>query len=365
MKKIAYIMAHDITCNDGVVKKIDTQINEWRKLGKIVKVFCVLPKFGSSDLEAEQYVNPGLIKQRFVIMSPLYEDVLEFQPDLVYYRYDLWNRTVAELASNLRMVCEINTNDIAENWLMLKERKTAKLFFRMLTVLLLRGKFLRKASGVVTVTRELSRMKIFTRYCTNIGIFANSIDLERYPRIKTEGCKSGRLAFFFMGTAGQQWHGVDIIESIALRLPNCDFHIVGINGESKDNIHYHGYLARDKYTEILKKCHICIGTLALHRKGLSEASPLKVREYLAYGFPVLLGYDDTSFLAERDIPWLYKVDGEPSIDDIYRFATENRGTVVSHTVLGCISSSAVEAGRIAFMEECARAGKQRRLTTCL
>lgn len=39
--------------------------------------------------------------------------------------------------------------------------------------------------------------------------------------------------------------------------------------------------------------NIGIGTLALHRKGMKEASPLKVREYLAYGLPVILGYKDT------------------------------------------------------------------------
>ncbi|WP_198264123.1 hypothetical protein [sulfur-oxidizing endosymbiont of Gigantopelta aegis] len=39
--------------------------------------------------------------------------------------------------------------------------------------------------------------------------------------------------------------------------------------------------------------NIAIGTLSLHKKNMKEASALKVREYVAYGLPVILGYIDS------------------------------------------------------------------------
>src|SRR5207249_11205578 len=38
-----------------------------------------------------------------------------------------------------------------------------------------------------------------------------------------------------------------------------------------------------------------LGSLALHRNGMNEASPLKVGTYLACGLPVIIGYRDTRF----------------------------------------------------------------------
>jgi hypothetical protein len=38
-----------------------------------------------------------------------------------------------------------------------------------------------------------------------------------------------------------------------------------------------------------------LGTLSAHVKELEEASPLKIREYLAYGLPVVTGVRDTDF----------------------------------------------------------------------
>lgn len=51
----------------------------------------------------------------------------------------------------------------------------------------------------------------------------------------------------------------------------------------------------------MRNCQVCIGTLALHRKNMTEASPLKTREYLAHGFPVIIGYKDTAFYNQNQI----------------------------------------------------------------
>ncbi len=56
---------------------------------------------------------------------------------------------------------------------------------------------------------------------------------------------------------------------------------------------FHGFLDRAGVMDVLMKTDVACGSLALHRNNMQEASPLKVREALAYGIPVLLGYKDT------------------------------------------------------------------------
>jgi hypothetical protein len=58
---------------------------------------------------------------------------------------------------------------------------------------------------------------------------------------------------------------------------------------------FHGLLEAADYSRHLARANIGVGSLALHRKRLNEASPLKVREYLATGLPVINGYTDTDY----------------------------------------------------------------------
>lgn len=55
---------------------------------------------------------------------------------------------------------------------------------------------------------------------------------------------------------------------------------------------------------------MAVSSLALHRDGLNEASPLKTREYLVAGVPVLTAYRDTDFL--RGAPFLLQL---PNVED--------------------------------------------------
>jgi hypothetical protein len=41
-----------------------------------------------------------------------------------------------------------------------------------------------------------------------------------------------------------------------------------------------------------ERVHLGVGTLALHRKNLTEAASLKVRDYAARGLPFMLAYHD-------------------------------------------------------------------------
>ena len=139
-------------------------------------------------------------------------------------------------------------------------------------------------------------------------------------------------------------------------LPDYDFHIVGTKGLNKKNLFYYGYLSRSDYLNILEKIDICIGTLALHERGLSEASPLKeVREYIAMGFPILINYKEDNNILDKD--WCYvlnikSVDAlENKLDEIKSFFNKYKNYTLTSEDINIVSSSKIEHDRLMVMFE--------------
>ncbi|EIJ2704988.1 hypothetical protein LIR74_005010, partial [Escherichia coli] len=288
--KIAYLIRHDITRNDGVTKKILGQIDHWKNLGHEVQVYAYLPRIGDSILPAKQYVMGGVIKSRIFLDKKLLMDIDSFCPNMIYFRYDTWSRSLSKLLTSYPSIVELNTLDLSEFFELIKLEKNIKSILRYCAYRMLRSLVLRKVVGIVSVTNEINRDKSNAQYNKPSIAIPNGIDLSTYNSIKQNARDNSRIGLFFIGTPGQPWHGVDYIEQLASKMKALDFHIVGIDGINHENVYYHGYLDADKYKKILKKCDICIGSLGLHRINMKEACPLKVREYLAYGYPIILGY---------------------------------------------------------------------------
>lgn len=89
---------------------------------------------------------------------------------------------------------------------------------------------------------------------------------------------------------------------------------------------------------------------------MAEACPLKVRRYLAYGLPVILGYRDTD-LDALDKWWLLRLPNTESnvvtsLPEIGAFVESVRGRRVPRDeVEPLISAGAKEAARLAFFGE--------------
>lgn len=349
--KIAYIISHDITKNDGVTKKIDGQIKEWKKLGHNVRVFCFLKKIGNSilnDVVQFEYCNAMLY--RLKLHKEFLSELYIFNPDLIYFRYDTWNRTLNKIFKKYKVVTEINTYDLAEFKLLWVQQKTLKALFRYLAYKYLRKIVLSKVTGIITVTKELADHPDIKCFNKPTVFVPNGINLDEYPTIKSPNT-SNRIGLFFIGTPNQPWHGVDIIVKLSKLLPEYDFHIVGIEGENTYNLFWHGYLQKKDYLEILKKCHICIGTLAIYRNDMEEACPLKVREYLAYGYPVIIGYKDTAFLDKQLPLWIKVIDPRNiDIEEVKDFIEKNKDYIIlKKEISSLISVSILEKNRLNFL----------------
>lgn len=355
MKKIAYVSSHPLDSETGVAKKIQDQIIQWKKFGYEVMVFSFSEKIAVPRHEERSivhYRSESVFRKRCAVAPLLTKDLENFCPDIVYYRHDLFSANYKYIAEKYPTVVEVQTDELSETFSLARQHCSVKYYLAYLISLCTRDMVFKKSRGIVAVTNELSCSRRFTKYGKPIVAIPNGILLTDHRSIKKGS--EGRIQLFFMGSAGYSWHGTDFIEKLARFLPDLDFHIVGLEGSGQANVFYHGYMKAAQYHEIMQKCHVCIGTLALFRKKMKEASPLKVREYLAKGFPVILGYEDTSFMdGNRD--FLLHVDFvRESVatiaQKIHEFCKQNKTRIVSHAEICQIDSELLESRRIAFLK---------------
>ncbi|MDO4729276.1 MAG: glycosyltransferase [Bacteroidota bacterium] len=286
---ICYLVDYDLNSNSGVVQKILQQSSFWSKSGYdfylvSTKTLAIYDKNKDEIFKIKPFdINFGrlstalrVLYNSFFLIKLL--DYIKF--DILYMRYMLYTPWLASILKKYTVVMEINSDDILEY----KLHSKITYAYNMLT----RNFILKKVDGFVTVSREL-KIK-FDCFKKPIEVIANGVDVSRYKVLLN---KNEKPILVFIGTPDQAWHGLDKIITIAENLKNCKFYIIGIDGKNTSNIKYFGYLNSEESTKIIQQCDIGIGTLSLYKKGLNEASPLKTRQYLACGLPVIYAYVDT------------------------------------------------------------------------
>ncbi|WP_297890103.1 hypothetical protein [Sulfurihydrogenibium sp.] len=360
--KIVYFTIENFSKKTGITKKILSQVEIWRKLG--MDVYLLAFSKGKASIKDEKFFNiveENSVKLIFSLNINVVTLVNKINPNIIYFRYDAmpFSKTAFYLVNNYPTVVEVQTNDIDEFFLSwIKQNPNLKNIIKYILFRKNRDKFLSQTKALVTVTKELSELEIYKKFRKPMICIPNGIILDNYKILKNPNFYNDKIRFFFIGFGNVPWHGVDLIENIAKRMPEYEFHIVGLQKTSKlNNVIYYGFLDFSEYKKILEKCHICIGSLALHRNNMKEASPLKVREYLALGFPIIIGYTDTAF--QNNLPdYVLQVDltkeiiTDEIIDKIKNFALKNKNRVVLHEeVKNFIDMEVLEEERIRFFKK--------------
>lgn len=340
----------------GVFKKVVTQIRVWRSQGVSVSLHLIsrrsLLDVWQRHLE-EIHITSHLYNiynpiTRFMAWREAVEAVTAQRPDIVYHRYDLYMPGLKGLSRSLPLILEINTDDFTEYCLTQGLRCWYNRFTRAL--------LLREAAGLVFVTHELAGLPHFARYRKPFSVVANGIALDDYRPLPPPRNEEPRLVF--LGTDGQPWHGVDKVIRMAQHFPRWHFDIVGIRPERlrevPPNVSIHGPLDRQAYEPLLAQADVAIGTLALHRKRMNEGCPLKVREYLAYGLPVIIGYRDTDF--PQGAPFILELTNtednvESSVTAIENFLSKWKGQRVPRSAISHIDVQVKESQRLAFFRD--------------
>ena len=296
--RIASVAYWDAFATDGVTRKLLGQVAAWRGLGADVRLFRLSTNKQAGDTEGlEGDVRTFTsVFGRVAATRALCSAVRRFAPDIVYLRYDLFVPPIPLLLRGLPLAVELNTLDRAE----FRGRALRARAYNRVN----RDVVLGAASGIVGVTHEIIADALRGRSGTPAAVVPNGIDPAGIPILPAPRNPGPRLCF--LGSPGMRWHGIDKIVTLARLRPQWQFDVIGIGGaelgpQPPANVTAHGYLGRTEYTDILASADAAIGTLALHRKGMSEACPLKIPEYLLAGIPTMIGYRDTNFLDED--PW--------------------------------------------------------------
>ncbi|WP_338449634.1 hypothetical protein R4Z09_26240 [Niallia oryzisoli] len=344
--RIAYVVAESLEKEHGVSKKIYNQIKFWISEGHQVRLFyfsnkSLNPLFTKLDYQIVRYQN----RVDFVLNLKYFSVIQEWSPEIIYFRRYLYSRTFSKMLKVFPGIIEINTDDIEETKL------TFPLVIRMFHKFT-RELLFKKATGFVCVTHELR--KKWMQYSSNVITISNGINGSYIGKQVTRQSNK-RFQVLFLGSPNQSWHGLDKIKFLAENLPDIDFHIIGTQElkNSPVNLKQYGYLNEVEYLGILNQCDVSIGTLALHRKKMMEACPLKTREYLKYGLPTIVGYQDSDFL-NKNTEFLMHLPNEENnvknnIKEIKEFIESSRNTIIKENDVRHIFNEYKEKERLEFM----------------
>jgi len=290
--KIVYLINEDLHSNSGVIQKIKQQSMQWTKEGHILyfvsyKTMSIYDaKYNIIHKEKNLNIKLGKIGTFIKLLSNAYRLKNLFKNidfDIIYTRHPRYMPFFNRVLQENTVIMEINSDDLSEYKLRSKFRYIYQLFTRELV--------LKHMDAFVSISRELEAK--FEKYNKPIVTIANGINVSHYQVTLKHNSKP---VVVFIGSPNQAWHGVDKIITMSKYFKDYLFYMIGTDGDDTDNLKYFGYLSNEEATKIINKSNIGIGTLSLYKNNMNEASPLKTRQYLACGLPLIYAYDDTDII---------------------------------------------------------------------
>ncbi len=323
----------------GVEKKLISQFKALKSLGGIqTELLLLMNSKPDDELQSELDLigakalwpeNTGLsrLEKREMKFCMLIDQLKQFDPldSVLYIRYPISDPFFLRFLRSL------------EDWTIItehqdKERYSASLFsspIRYLSEIVYGKRVRRNVNAFVGVTQEILdyERELSKRNGQREGfVNGNGIDVESVP-VRLAPTVVEKKEFLFVGSAYRP-HALDrIIVGLSkytrqLRRKNVELHVVGESEYIKhykilvakrglqDAVLFYGKKSGKDLDCFFDKAHIAIGSLGIHRKGLSETSELKAREYCARGIPFICSVPDADFPA--DFPYVLRV---PSNDD--------------------------------------------------
>jgi len=358
--KIAYLgQMADVSRETSIAKKIRAQCLFWQEAGHSVRYFALTPTLtvwpGFAPVTAD-LLAPGNPLARLLSTPVLCRRIRAWQPDVIYFRYAHHSPGLPALFQAIPTIAEINSDDTTEYALTLSPAK--QLYHRFT-----RTRLLRAVSGFVPVTHELAQR--FAPFGHPVCTIANAGDLASFCLLPAPD-PAANLRLVFMGSPGTPWHGLDRLSELARLAPELRFDIIGCtvgdwcaemktrDSSPPPNLLFHGHLSRTQYEPMLRQATAALGTFGLYRKGMDEACPLKVREYLACGLPVIGAYRDTDIPDGAD--YFLRLPNAatplaPLAEKITAFLNRWTGQRVPRSAIAHLDLRAKEPVRLAFMKQ--------------
>lgn len=360
--KILYFTDVNVDRISGVLNKINSQIEYWvQHHCEVCFISLENYKSGEKILLTESVKDVRIFKSpylnrflgegakygflnKIVNTIRLRNEIKKLKPDVIYIREMLPFPCMSMVfPKSIPVILESNT--------LLKEelklyKSAAKMIYKLFS-----KKLYRRCNAVVGVTNEIRDQ--FKEVIQKRITISNGIDLERFKHFVPKD--NGAIDIVFVGSPDQPWHGVDKYYKMAKELPEFNFHLIGPTIDNNlPNLFVHGYLDSKRLFEVYKIMNIAVGSLAIHRNNMKEACPLKVREYLGLGLPIIIGYDDVELMGKDYVLALAPVEDSiaSNVDRIRTFIIKNHNNRVDRSdIEPIISSSVKEKERLVFFKE--------------
>ena len=334
---VFYLAAYDKNKSSGVEKKINTQIKNLSNLNVLVtRVGWMV-----GDNQALCTVNKIKLLHYIISTSRKYE-----KRNILYIRgcfnYILCFFIVFLRPACLKIVFELQSIQSNE----FKNTHNPNILWRLQSMLKSKMdsffvvRILNSSDAIVSVTSEIDWWyKDLTHNKLNYLILGNGISISLLPISRRP--KTMDVLNVLCVAKVDIWHGVDrfirgihecqnLINNIPIIL-----HVVGDGPELlhlkelttelnlQDRIIFYGFKSGKELDEMFDMCHIALDALAGFRKGLTETSSLKSREYCSRGIPFIASSKDADFPDEWE--YILKIpDDETPVDMNMVIAFANR-----------------------------------------
>ena len=194
----------------------------------------------------------------------------------IYYRYTAPN-IILHLALILfykkKYIIEINT----------KNRDELKISSKMKLILnnIVEKALYKNAKKIICITNEIKEYieKIYSG--TPVKVMENGYS---FPNVEEKKDKNIFLLLFGDGPE---------LNNLKPKIDSCK------------NCFYNGKIDKNYLLSLYKNIDVAFSSFGLFRNNLREARPLKTREYLYFGVPVIYAYDENPILEKKDYMFKY------------------------------------------------------------
>lgn len=315
--RIEYIGKAENTSSLGVLKKITNTVNAFKESGYDAKQNIIK----TPGLRGHLALPIAILKSNaslIIVRSTSFSFILCAIP--ILYKRALGSYVVVDVPTPLSVV----TNEISIKNSFLK-RTALKLILNLNHPISLLS-----ANKIVHYSKEEKKFLVGIKsksIITGNGFDVSSVGLAK----ENKNLSAYHLSLIGVATL-EPWHGFDrLIKGIAdynsaqNKKYKIKFTIVGNGSErsnletlskslkTDDSIQFSGSLNGVELDAIFERSDLAVGSLGLHRIGLTSASTLKTREYLARGLPTIISTSDIDLPDNLD--FIYKAtEDDTSLD---------------------------------------------------
>lgn len=319
----------------GIEKKMTGQINGLKALGHEVsyvfarKNLIILKNHDGKEEELIHY------RENWISIYWAYEEGIKRIFNRLGYSYDMcYIRKTLCSSFHLSALKEIKKNGVKiveeiptypyDAELLNEKGIVSKIYF--LIDCLGRNRFKKYVDYFVTYSKDEEIFGVKT-ICID-----NGIDVESIPIKEKKNVNDKEVRLITVSTM-QFWHGYDrLIKGLAKFYANKANGIkvyVDMIGDGKERLKwknlsidldieeyvvFHGMKSGEKLTQYYNKSDLAVSSLGLHRIGIEAGSPLKMREYISRGIPVI--YAGKDYGLSEELPFALNVCSDESDVDI-------------------------------------------------